>query len=327
MHRFNKAIILHMINRTLLRVKIVQILFSYYKNGNTTPQTAEKELIFSFQKTYDLYFYLLQLAIETTRYSQQRIEMGKNKMRPTAEEQNPNMRFAENAFIAQLEENIQLNKYIQQNKLSWVDFPDVIKDLYTAITQSDFYISYMEQDTCTYDDDKILWRKIFNKIFAESQLLEDTLEEQSIYWINDIDIVISFIIKTIKKFEPTEGAEQALLPMFKDDDDLTFARKLLSVSLAKADDFQAIISEHTKNWEFDRLAYMDTIIMQAAMAEITTFPTIPVNVSINEYMEIAKEFSTEKSAKFINGVLDDIVGKLKKENKLMKAVVLSDKIK
>lgn len=313
-----------MINRNLIRIKVVLILFSYYKNNDKTILSLEKELLFSFQKTYDLYNYLLLLAVEITRYCRQKIENGLAKLRPTFEERNPNRRFADNRFIAQLEENEQLNKYAESNKISWADHQEIVKELANIICTTDFYKSYMEADTCSYEDDKAIWRKIFSKTIMCNDILEEHLEEQSIYWINDIELVLSFIDKTIKKFDQDKGSQQPLMPMFKNDDDLEFAKKLLRTAIQNEKEYQQMISEHTENWEYERMAYMDRIIMQVALAELMKFPTIPVNVTLNEYVEFSKHFSSDNSFRFINGVLDEIVNMLKKDKKLMKAVILPE---
>jgi len=314
-----------MINRVLLRIKIIQILYSFYKgNGNSIP-VAEKELFHSIERTYDLYFHLLQLSIEITDFAASRIEAKRNKLRPSEEDLNPNTRFIDNSFIRQLRVNTQFSEYLTKQKLSWVNNQDIVKHLYEELIRTDFYEQYMNAASVGYDADKDIWRKIFKKIVLQSEELDSSIEDQSIYWIDDIEIVISFVIKTIKRFEFNEAENQSLLPMFKDDEDADFARKLLREVLTHGDEYRRIIDENTKNWELDRIAYMDILIMQVAMAELINFPTIPVNVTLNEYIEIAKNYSTEKSGLFINGVLDNIVGQLKKENKLIKVMMFSDK--
>ena len=315
-----------MINRVLLRIKIIQILYSYYKgNGNSVP-VAEKELFHSIERTYDLYFHLLQLSVEITDYAASRIEAKRNKLRPSEEDLNPNTRFIDNSFISQLRVNTQFSEYLTKQKLSWVNNQDIVKHLYEELIKTDFYEQYMNAASVDYNADKDIWRKIFKKIILQSEELDSSIEDQSIYWIDDIEIVISFVIKTIKRFESKSLEHQELLPMFKDIDDADFARKLLREVLTHGDEYRMIIDENTKNWELDRIAYMDILIMQVAMAELLNFPTIPVNVTLNEYIEIAKNYSTEKSGLFINGVLDNIVGQLKKENKLIKVMMFSDKI-
>jgi N utilization substance protein B len=313
-----------MINRVLLRTKIVQILYSYYKSDSKSLPIAEKELFHSIQKTYDLYFHLLQLSVEITQHASMVIETKRNRYLPTNEDLNPNTRFIDNSFIAQLKINNQFNAYLTENKLSWVNDLDVVKEMYEEIVKSSIYTEYMTAATTDNAADKDIWRKIYKKILLQSQSLDDSIQDQNIYWTDDIEMVISFIVKTIKRFDISSGSEQELLPMFKDEEDAEFARKLLQGVLTKSDSLRDMIDRNTKNWELDRIAFMDILIMQVALAELLDFPTIPVNVTLNEYIEIAKLYSTEKSSTFINGVLDNIVGELKKENKLIKVMMFSD---
>ena len=313
-----------MINRVLLRIKIVQILYSFYKGDGKSFPLAEKELFRSIARTYDLYFHLLQLSIEITQYAESRIETKRNKLRPTEEDLNPNTRFIDNRFIKQLSENVQFNEYLAKQKLSWVNYPDIVKSVYDQLVASDFYADYMSAADSNYAADKDIWRKIYKKLILPSEDFDNSIEDQSIYWVDDLEMVISFVIKTIKRFDESNGYEQALLPMFKDEEDAEFARKLLRGVLSNGEKYRQLIDENTKNWELDRIAYMDILIMEVALSELMDFPTIPVNVTLNEYIEIAKNYSTEKSGIFINGVLDNIVGQLKKDNKLIKVVMFSD---
>lgn len=309
-----------MINRALLRIKIIQIIYSYYKSeGNSIP-AAVRELFKSIEKTYQLYYHLMGLSIDITRYAALKIDGKKHKMRPTEEDLHPNTRFVDNAFIKQLSENEQLQKLLQENKLSWNDRQDIVKKLYETIIEANFYKEYMEAPTADYNADKDIWRKIYKKIILEDEELYDSIEEQSIYWTDDLEIIISFIIKTIKRFDEKKGARQELLPMFKDEEDEEFTEKLLTAALANGKMYREMIDGHTKNWELDRIAFMDIVIMEAALAEIMSFPTIPVSVTLNEYIEISKSYSTDRSAVFINGVLDNIVKDLKAQNKLIKVM-------
>jgi len=313
-----------MINRVLLRIKIVQILYSYYKSDSKSLPVAEKELFHSIEKTYDLYYHLLQLSIEITRYASDRIETKRNRLRPTEEDLNPNTRFIDNTFISQLSGNIQFNEYLTAHKLSWVNYPEIIKELFEEVISTEFYSDYMNAETVDYASDKDIWRKIFKKVILQNENLDDSIQDQSIYWTDDIEMVVSFVIKTIKRFDLAKGEEQELLPMFKDQEDIDFASKLIRSVLTKGPALREMIDVNTKNWEIDRIAFMDIVIMEVALAELMDFPTIPVNVTLNEYIEIAKTYSTEKSGTFINGVLDNIVGQLKNENKLIKVVMFSD---
>ena len=313
-----------MINRVLLRIKIVQILYSYYKSDSKSLPVAEKELFHSIEKTYDLYYHLLQLSIEITRFAADRIETKRNKLRPTPEDLNPNTRFIDNKFVDQLSTNIQFNEYLKAHKLSWVNDSEIIKVLFEEIIATDFYAEYMNAPATDYASDKDVWRKIFKKVVLQSEQVDESIQDQNIYWTDDIEMVISFIIKTIKRFDESKGDEQPLLPIFKDEEDSEFASKLIRSVLTKGPVLRGMIDENTKNWELDRIAFMDIVIMEVALSELLDFPTIPVNVTLNEYIEIAKNYSTDKSGTFINGVLDNIVGQLKKDNKLIKVVMFSD---
>ena len=279
-----------MINRVLIRLKIVQIVYAYYQNGGKNLDTAEKELFFSLSKAYDLYNYLLLLMVEVTKQANKRLNAAKNKLVPTKEELFPNTKFVENRFIAQLEVNKQLLEFSNNQKKTWENEADFVKTLCDKILESDIYNIELDQ----------------------------VLEDQSLYWNDDKEIVDTFVLKTIKRFDEKNGAKQELLPEFKDEEDQDFARRLFRRTILNADYYRHLISENTKNWDLDRVAFMDVVIMQIALAEILSFPNIPVSVSLNEYVEIAKLYSTPKSGGFINGTLDGIVNSLKKENKLTK---------
>ena len=307
-----------MINRVLIRLKIVQIVYAYYQNGGKNLDTAEKELFFSLSKAYDLYNYLLLLMVEVTKQANKLLNAAKNKLVPTKEELFPNTKFVENRFIAQLEVNKQLLEFSNNQKKTWENEADFVKTLCDKILESDIYKEYMASETSSYEEDRELWRKLYKNIIFNNIELDQVLEDQSLYWNDDKEIVDTFVLKTIKRFDEKNGAKQELLPEFKDEEDQDFARRLFRRTILNADYYRHLISENTKNWDLDRVAFMDVVIMQIALAEILSFPNIPVSVSLNEYVEIAKLYSTPKSGGFINGTLDGIVNSLKKENKLTK---------
>ena len=307
-----------MINRVLIRLKIVQIVYAYYQNGGKNLDTAEKELFFSLSKAYDLYNYLLLLMVEVTKQANKRLNAAKNKLVPTKEELFPNTKFVENRFIAQLEVNKQLLEFSNNQKKTWENEADFVKTLCDKILESDIYKEYMASETSSYEEDRELWRKLYKNIIFNNIELDQVLEDQSLYWNDDKEIVDTFVLKTIKRFDEKNGAKQELLPEFKDEEDQDFARRLFRRTILNADYYRHLISENTKNWDLDRVAFMDVVIMRSALAEILSFPNIPVSVSLNEYVEIAKLYSTPKSGGFINGTLDGIVNSLKKENKLTK---------
>jgi len=308
-----------MINRILIRIKIFQILYAYFKCEDKTLEAIKKEMFHCFDKAYELYFHLFALPLIITKYFEDRIELRKNKFRPTKADLNPNLRFVENSFVKQLAVNVELNNFIRKNKLSWANYPDVIKKLSEIISNSIFYKEYIEIKTPDYERDKEIWRKIFKRIIAPNKSLEDALEEQSIYWTNDTEIIVSFIVKTIKKFEAENGNLQNFYPQYYDSvEDKMFAEKLLTVVINRDNEFTQLIEKHTSNWEIERIAFIDIVILKMALAEILTFPAVPIDVTMNEYIELAKEYSTEKSSTFVNGVLDGIVDELDKANKLIK---------
>ncbi|MBE6276320.1 MAG: transcription antitermination factor NusB [Bacteroides sp.] len=307
-----------MINRVLIRLKIVQIVYAYYQNGGKNLDTAEKELFFSLSKAYDMYNYLLLLMVEITKYAEKKQAAAKNKLLPTAEELYPNTKFVDNRFVAQLEVNKQLLDFSKNQKKTWDNEGEFVKALCEKIMDSDIYKEYMASETSSYEEDRELWRKIYKRIIFNNAELDQVLEDQSLYWNDDKEIVDTFVLKTIKRFDEKNGAKQELLPEFKDEEDQDFARRLFRRTILNADYYRHLISENTRNWDLERVAFMDVIIMQIALAEILSFPNIPVSVSLNEYVEIAKLYSTPKSGSFINGTLDGIVNVLKSENKLIK---------
>ncbi|MBQ3190679.1 MAG: transcription antitermination factor NusB [Bacteroides sp] len=307
-----------MINRVLIRLKIVQIVYAYYQNGGKNLDTAEKELFFSLSKAYDLYNYLLLLMVEITKQAERKQNAAKAKLLPTAEELYPNTKFVDNRFVAQLEVNEQLRQFSESQKKTWENESEFVKSLCEKIMATDVYKEYMEAETSSYEEDRELWRKIYKTVIFNNDDLDQVLEDQSLYWNDDKEIVDTFVLKTIKRFEEKNGAKQPLLPEFKDDEDQDFARRLFRRAILNADYYRHLISENTKNWDLDRVAFMDVVIMQIALAEILSFPNIPVSVSLNEYVEIAKLYSTPKSGGFINGTLDGIVNILKQDNKLTK---------
>lgn len=307
-----------MINRVLIRLKIIQIVYAYYQNGSKNLDAAEKELFFSLSKAYDLYNYLLMLMIAVTNYAQKRIDAGKSKLAPTSEELCPNMKFVENRFITQLEVNSQLLDFIANQKRSWANDEDFVKGLYERIIASDIYKEYMASTEQSYEADRELWRKLYKTFIFNNADLDALLEDQSLYWNDDKEVVDTFVLKTIKRFDPANGADQPLLPDYDSDEDRQFAHTLFRATLQNASEYRGLIEKNTKNWEFSRLAFMDVVLMQVALAEILTFPSIPLNVTFNEYLDLAKVYSTPRSAAYINGMLDHIVKQLREEKKLLK---------
>ena len=279
-----------MINREIIRIKIVQLTYAYYQNGNKNIDTAEKELFFSLSKAYDLYNYMLALIVAVNKEAARRNEVlvQRAKREGTAE---PSQRFVFNRFAIQLAENKQLNDFMSTQKSGWDENAAFVSSLLEKIEQSEVYQEYMNNPEDNYDVDRELWRKIYRTLIQDNDELDTILEDMSLYWNDDKTIVDTFVLKTIKRFDE-----------------------------ANADEYQRYMSEASRNWDFSRLAYMDIILMQIAIAEMMTLPNIPVSVSINEYVEIAKFYSTPKSAGYINGMLDSIARSLVDSGRLAKFI-------
>ena len=306
-----------MVNRILIRIKVVQIVYSYLVNKDKSIDTSEKELFFSLEKAYELYHRLLLLMIELTDAQSKRIENARFKYTATAADKNPDTRLVNNRFIAQLRENKMLKEYVDRQSVSWVNEPDFIRILLDRILASDFYKTYLASEEDSYAVDQDFWKKVFKYIIVDDEDLSEILEAQSLYWNDDMETISTFVLKTVKRFDQSKGPEQELLPMFKDDEDAEFAKMLFRKTLMNVDANKALIDQHTKNWEIDRVAFMDIVIMLVAITEIKSFPTIPVKVTLNEYIEIAKSYSTIKSGHFINGILDAVASQLKKDGSLV----------
>ena len=307
-----------MINRILIRIRVIQIVYAWYQNRNKDLRQVEKELLLGLQKSYDLYFYILLLMIEITDLYEQRVETKKNKFLPTHEDLNPKMHLINNQFINQLRNNRTLIKNLNERPMSWENNDSFVRGVLDSIIESDIYKEYTQIEMPTYNDDKDFWRKSFKAFIYRNVELDDILEDESIFWNDDIDIVQSFVHKTIRQFNKSEGEEQKLLPMFNDDEDKEYAVKLIRETIFNELKYREQITSHAKNWDFERIAFMDVIIMQVAMAELYGFPSIPISVTLNEYIDIAKSYSTPKSSTFINGILDAVVTDLKNDKTILK---------
>ena len=308
-----------MINREIIRIKIVQLAYAYYQNGNKNIDTAEKELFFSLSKAYDLYNYLLALIVGITRESRRHLEVAQSRAKREGTPM-PSQKFAYNRFAMQLEENHMLNEFMETQKRTWDDEPEFLKKTFLQISDSQIYKDYMASEEDNYEADRELWRKLYRTLIENNPDLDALLEEQSLYWNDDKEIVDSFVLKTVKRFEEKNGNHQELLPEYDSEDDKDFARKLFRAAILNADEYQRYMSEASQNWDFSRLAYMDVIIMQIAIAEMLTFPSIPINVTINEFVDIAKLYSTPQSGRYINGMLDAIARHLSQTGKLLKPI-------
>ena len=307
-----------MINRIVIRIKVLQIVYAYYQKGSKDLLAAENELMFSIQKSYDLYHYLLILILLLTDTEQKRLDKQKNKFLATDSERNPNLRLANNRFAEQLARNEQLRKFSNERGTLWNNEDShFVRALLNKILQSDIYRDYLESDD-SYESDWNFWHKIFKNLILQDEELNNILEDKSIYWEDDLDVIGTFVLKTIKRFTQDTTGEQVLYPMFKDAEDKEFPIKLLHRSILEEEENTLRITRQINNWDIERIALIDLYIMQIALAELRNFPSIPVSVTLNEYIDLARYYSTPKSSVFINGILDAIVKELKNENLLFK---------
>lgn len=310
-----------MINRELIRLKVVQLVYSYYQNEGKAFDIAEKELDFSLHKAYELYQSLLWILVETKKVAERKDSVRiarETRTGDASEEPAFDKIFADNLFLNQLAENKILIQYRESRKGDWTGEDGFARKLYTKFVESEIFQLYTQVGDFSYEVDRELVRKLYKTFVVNNEDFDNLVEDLSLYWNDDKYIIDSFVLKTIKRFDPKKGADQELLPLFDVEEDRTFARQLFLASLERGSEIRQYIREHTKNWEFSRLAFMDVIIMQIALAEILIFDNIPLNVTFNEYLDIAKIYSTPHSASYINGMLDNIVKHLAAEGRTMK---------
>lgn len=303
----------------------MQAIYAFMQDGPESMNSGEKQLLVSLDKLYELYIRQLSLLIEVSDFARRRIEENKLKFLPTEEDLHPNTRFIDNRFITQLANNRDFLKKSHSFKISWADEEELIRKLYNTLRESDFFISYMDGPEPSYNEDKELAENIFNRIFAESELLQSFFEERSIYWSDDFEISLIMLQKTIKGFRADHDEYTALPALLKDEhdadgsEDLDFVKNLYRKTIIHSEEFNAIIADKAQNWELDRIALMDILLLKMAMTEFIDFPSVPVKVTLNEYIELAKSFSTPKSKIFINGILDKLIVEFKANGKLVKS--------
>ena len=307
-----------MINRELIRLKLVQIAYSYYQSGSKNPAAAEKELLMSLSRAYALYNTMLLLMVELNRIALRTLEMRQSRAKRLGQKDALSTKFVDNRFMLQLESNKQLQEFRDNQRFDWADQEEFVRSLFNKIEESDFYKTYMDSGKDSYDEDREVWRLIYRHLICNNEELDAVLEEMDLYWNDDKVIVDTFVLKTINRFTADSTDEQPLMPEYRDTSDQEFALRLLQKAIANKDYYYDLIASTTRKWDINRVALMDRIILQLALAEIISFPGIPVSVSINEYVEIAKMYSTSKSGKYINATLDNIAKRLIEENKLIK---------
>jgi N utilization substance protein B len=303
---------------------VLQAIYAFLQDGPESINSGEKQLLTSLDKLYELYIRQLSLLIEVSDFARRRIEENKLKFLPTEEDLHPNTRFIDNRFIAQLANNRDYLKKSHSFKISWADEEELIRKLLNTLRESDFFVNYLDGAEPLYKDDKELAENIFNRIFAESELLQSFFEERSIYWSDDFEISLIMVQKTIRGFRIDHDEYTPLPALLKDEhdadssEDLDFVKNLYRKTIVHSDEFNNIIADKAQNWELDRIALMDILLLKMAMTEFIDFPSIPVKVTLNEYIELAKSFSTPKSKIFINGILDKLIAEFKANGRLVK---------
>ncbi|MCT4580971.1 MAG: antitermination protein NusB [Flavobacteriales bacterium] len=308
-----------MLNRRHLRIKVLQTLYAFTQSNNTNLVAGEKELLHGVEKMYDLYIYYLTMFDSFTHFAELKIEEAKRKIFTSEEDLNPNLKFVNNRFLALLKNNKAIKDASLTTKINWSNDveQDVLTKLFNSFTKNDIYNEYMEKESSSFEEDKKFIVKLFKKEICNFELLLHFFEEKSVYWQDDIDLVCSMVIKTLKSFKSPDDIHAPILPLYKDDEE-SFIKALFRKGLNNLEDNYAIISKYTKNWESDRIALMDRLLMNLAITEAKAFEYIPTKVTLNEYIEISKFYSTPKSNTFINGVLDKIFDDLKKEGAIKK---------
>ncbi len=308
-----------MISRRLLRIKALIALYAFNRREDDDLARAETELMFSIGKTYDLYHYTLLLVLDVADLASEKIEHSLRKKVPAPEDLNPNRRFIDNRVISQLRSNLSFKKYISVSKLSWINYLHIPRLFYGKMTSWETYLEYMNSGENDYQSDKRFIIKLITELFSNSEELLNCLEEQSIYWNDDMEFVLVMVEKTLKKFKSGPGDKIQLMPLFKNEEDEEFVKLLFRKTILNTKKCSELIDRNTTNWEVERIALMDILVMELAITEVLEFPEIPVKVTLNEYIEIAKYYCTSKSSTFVNGILDNIIKELREKKQFSKS--------
>jgi len=313
-----------MLNRRQLRVKVVQAIYAYEQSGNDRMDLGEKELFISLENINRLFITQLSLLLEVSDFASQRIEEAKKKFFPTEEEKNPSVRFVENRLLALIRNNIDVQRKIKVYKVSWKDEKDMIRKIDLTMKESELYQNYIHAANDSFQTDKSFLDKFYMHFFVGNEALESFYEEQNIHWASDLDIVNNLILRYIKSIKEDSDETTPLPQLFPIDnidgisEDRLFVRDLFRKTILHYDEYTAMIAERAVNWEFDRIATMDKLLLRMAVAELLEFPSIPIKVTLNEYIELSKIFSTPRSRIFINGILDKLIAQSRAEGKINK---------
>ena len=306
-----------MLSRRLLRVKVAKTLYAHLKSGSDNLRASEKNLVESIDKAYDLYFQMMSLVVEVAHYAEGRIELAMQKKLPTYEDLNPNRRFVDNAVIHLIANSDSVNDYIAERKLSWALQSDAIRDVYNRLIEADFYKKYMSAPVVTFTDDRKFVEEFFQWL-EEDEAMLDVVNEMSLLWSDDYGFALFMALRTIQNLKRSH-TEVKVLPKFKSDEDLDFAKRLFVKSLVDYEDNQEIVDRYSKNWDVERVVFMDSLIINIAIVELKQFDSIPVKVTLDEWIDIAKYYSSPTSSNFVNGVLDKIVADFMADGTIQKS--------
>ncbi|MBM3449162.1 MAG: transcription antitermination protein NusB [Bacteroidetes bacterium] len=307
-----------MLNRRHIRIKVLQILYAYYSEEGADAPRYEKMLFESIYRFRDMYVAFLQLLAEVQTHAIEKIEAGMNKRLPTPEDLNPNTKFAVNALLLNLSHSQNLERAYKDSHLNWSENRDLTKRMFKEILDSPEYEAYMQSEERGFAHDKDLIVRLFKKYLVNHELMHDFIEDQGIFWNDDLDLAASMVLRSLKAMNASD-TDIEFLPLWKDgEEEEVFCRDLFRKTLVNGEDVTNRVAKLTPNWDLDRIALMDLILIKMAAAEAMTFESIPLKVSMNEYIELSKFYSTNKSATFINGVLDNLIPQLKEEGKIHK---------
>ncbi len=283
----------------------MQTYYSFKQNGDLLLADALKELDKSVLRSYDLYIGLFCLFVAIRDFAAEKIELRQNKQLPTKEDLNPNTKFIDNIYFSKIINNPIVEKYMNNTEYNWSKNPEFLRNVWNLIENSDFYISYMSSSSSSIEDEKNIFKSIANKIISDNDELDNILEDSSIYWNDDLEFLLGIIIKNINYTLITDESVQ-VDEIYKTNDDKKFAHSLLTKTILNSDKFDGIVTEFLQKWDLNRIAFLDKIILHLALCELLEMPDIPVKVAINEYLDIARFYSTQKSNNFINGILDAV---------------------
>ena len=301
----------------MLRVKVAKNLYAHLKSGSDNLKASEKNLVESIDKAYDLYFQMMSLIVEVAHYAESRIEINKNKKLPTYEDLNPNRRFVDNAVIHLIATSDSVNDVIARRKLSWAPYSDAVKDVYNRMVESEYYKKYMSASICTFSDDRRFVEEFFTSL-EEDEALNDVVNDMSLLWTDDYGFALYMAVRTVQNLKQSH-TEVKVLPKFKNEEDLDFAKTLFIKALVNFEDNQEIVDKYSSNWDVERVVFMDSLILSIALAELIYFESIPVKVTLDEWIDIAKYYSSPTSSNFVNGVLDKIVNDLQQDGRIKKS--------